>query len=157
MIFFLFSWPLVTTQPRVTREQDAIGMELVAPRPPVCTSPLHLCKSVLGLDFRLAFQELDAKTSGNMEGDVAVHEPCAWVVRLESKDQVAVGGKIGCVATDGIVSLQGRNVAVPDCVFFLREDVEVVAVKVDGVGKGWVGAVLLDDPVLPLESLLITG
>ena len=152
-----FPLPLATTQPRVTREQDAIRMELVAPRLPVCTGSLHLCESVRSLDLGLAFQELDAKTSGNMEGNVAVHEPCTWVVRLESKDQVAIRGKISRIAADGVVGLQSGNVTVPDCVLFLAEDVEVMAVKVDGVRQRWVAAILLDDPILPLEPLLITG
>lgn len=157
----LFSFAIfclvATTQTRVTREQDTIGMVLVAPRPPVSTRPVHLCVSILGLDFGFSLEELDAQTGGNVEGDMAVHEPCTRVVRLESKDQVTSSGKIGCVPTDGVVRLQGRNISVPDSVFDLCEDVEVVAVEVDGVGKRWVGAVLLDDPVLPLEHLLITS
>lgn len=130
-------------------------MVLVAPRPPVSTCPVHLCVSILGLDFRFALEELDAETGGNVEGDVAVHEPCTRVVGLESKDQVASSGKISRVPADGVVRLQGRNISVPDCVLDLCEDVEVVAVEVDGVRKWWVGAVLLNDPVLPLELLLI--
>jgi head-tail adaptor len=109
-------------------------MILVAPRLPVSTGPLHLCESVLGFDFRRAFKELHAETGGNVEGNVAVHEPCARVVGLESKDQVASGGEISRVATDGIVRLQGRNISVPDRILYLRENVEVVAVKVNGMG-----------------------
>lgn len=81
-------------------------MELVAPRAPVVTGSLHLCEAVPGLDFGLAFEELHAETSSNMEGNVAVHEPCTRVVRFESKDQVTIRGKVSCVATDGVVGLQ---------------------------------------------------
>lgn len=127
-------------------------------RAPVVARAVHLGEVVFGADFRLALEELHAEARGYVEGNVAVHEPGAWVVGFESQDEVASSGEISRVATDGVVRSESRNVAIPDRVFYLGEDVEVVAVEMDGVGKWWrcvVGRVLLNYPVLPLIRPLV--
>lgn len=80
---------------------------------------------------------------------MAVHEPGARVVGFEGKDEVARAGKGGRISTDGVVCFERGDVAGP-VACALSEDVEVVAVKVDGVRdrRGiWGG---LNYPVLPL-------
>jgi hypothetical protein len=80
-----------------------------------------------------------------------MHEPGAWVVGLECKHEVAACRESRGITTDRVVSFEARNVAAPFGIFSLVEDVEVVAVEMDGVGKRrGGGVVLLDDPVLPL-------
>jgi hypothetical protein len=102
-------------------------------------------------DFIAALEELNAKSSGDVEWDMAMHEPGAWVVGLECKHEVAACRESSSVTTDRVVSFEARNVAAPFGVFSLVEDVEVVAVEMDRVGKRRGGSVvLLDDPVLPL-------
>lgn len=71
------------------------------------------------------------KTGGHMEGDVAVHQPRAGIVGLEGENKVASGGEVGCVTADRIVGLEARDVAIPDCVFLLIQNVEVVTVEMD--------------------------
>ena len=58
-------------------------------RAPVVARAVHFGEVVFGADFRLALQELHAKTCGDVERDVAVHEPGAWVIGFESQDKVA--------------------------------------------------------------------
>lgn len=102
-------------------------------------------------DFAGALEELHTQASGDVEGDVAMHEPRAWVVGLEGEDEVAGGGEGGGVAADGVVGLKARDIAGPLGACLLVEDVEIMAVEMDGVrewGRGDV--VLLDHPVLPL-------
>ena len=126
-------------------------MELVAPRFPVGTGPLHFCESILGFDFGLAFQELDAKTSCNMEGNVAVHEPGTRVVGLEGERDPPPGGQHGDVAALRVAEVEGSKVArkVERVVGVelvagdagrvggqgrAADDEEIVAVEVDRVG-----------------------
>jgi hypothetical protein len=64
---------------------------------------------------------------------MAVHEPCARVVGFECKDHITLGGEGGSVATGRVVSLKAREITVPERVFSLIEDIEVMAVEMDGV------------------------
>jgi len=76
----------------------------------------------------LALEDLQCQTSRGVLGDVAVHEPRAWVVGLEGDDDEAVGGQQHDVAPRRAQPVHphvGRGV---DCVFCLLEDGEVVAV-----------------------------
>jgi len=98
---------------------------------PVLACSLHLSETILCLDLRRAFEELYTETSGHMEGDVAVHQPRAGVVGFKSEDKVASGGEVGCVTADGVVGLKARDVAIPDCVLLLVQNVEVVTVEMD--------------------------
>jgi hypothetical protein len=82
---------------------------------------------------------------------MTVHEPCARVIRFEGKHKITSSRECSSVAANGIVSLEAREIAIPDCVFLVVEHVEVVAVKMDGVGQRRTGlAVLLNYPILPL-------
>ena len=62
------------------------------------------------------------------------YQPCSWVVRLEGKDEVTSGREIGCVSTDGIIGLEPGNVTIPNGILLLVQNVEVVPVKMDGMG-----------------------
>jgi hypothetical protein len=62
-----------------------------------------------------------------------VHEPCTGVIGLEGENKVTPSGEVGGVPADWIVSLETRNIAIPNCVFLLVEDVKVVAVKMNGM------------------------
>lgn len=106
-------------------------MELPVVCLPVLACSLHLSETILCLDLRRALKELYTKTGGHMEGDVAVHQPRAGIVGLESENKVASGGEVGCVTADRIVGLEARDVAIPDCVFLLIQNVEVVTVEMD--------------------------
>lgn len=106
-------------------------MELPVVCLPVLACSLHLSETILCLDLRRALKELYTKTGGHMEGDVAVHQPRAGVIGLESEDKVASGGEVGCVTADRVVGLEARDVAIPDCVFLLIQNVEVVTVEMD--------------------------
>ena len=64
---------------------------------------------------------------------MAVHQPCSWIVRLEGKNEVASGWKIGGVAPDGVVGLEAGNVTIPDRILLLVQNVEVMAVKMNGM------------------------
>lgn len=109
-------------------------MEYSVVRLPVLARPLHFGKSILGLNLRLALKKLYTKTGRHVEGDMAVHQPCSWVVRLEGKDEVTSGREIGCVSTDGIIGLEPGNVTIPNGILLLVQNVEVVPVKMDGMG-----------------------
>lgn len=79
---------------------------------------------------------------------MAMHQPGARVVGGEGEDQVAARRQGGHVAARGVGEGEAGRRAVPDAGAGL-EDVEVVAVEVDGVGNGD-GGVVLDPPVVPL-------
>ncbi len=62
---------------RVGLECGALALELVG-------------LGVLGSwDVLRTLQELHGETTLNVPRDVAVHEPCTWIVRLEGNDSVA--------------------------------------------------------------------
>jgi hypothetical protein len=109
-------------------------MEFLMVRLPVFASPLHLSEIVLGLDLRRSLKELNTKTGGHMEGNMAVHQPRSRVVRLEGENKIAAGGEVGCVTADGIIGLEPGDIAVPDCILLLVQNVEVVTVKMNRVG-----------------------
>ena len=109
----------------------------------VCHAMWQCCESALE-------QVLDRD-----ESYCTYHHPGTRVVSLESKRQPAVGRQHGGVSAGGVVVVEGVDVALPPGLLTGTEDVEVVAVKVNRMGKGWVGAVLLDNPILPLGPLLI--
>ena len=125
---------------------------------PVLARPLHLSEAILCLDLRRALEELNTETGSHVEGDVAVHQPRSGIIGLEGENKVASGGEVGCVTANGVVGLEAGDVAIPDCVLLLIQNVEVVAVEMDRMRQWWrsvVGGVLLDDPVLPLQSSLV--
>lgn len=93
-------------------------------------------------------QKLHAEALTRVPRNVAVHDPEARVVGGEGDEEVAAGRKRGRVATGRVVELQARRGAVPDAGAG-SDDVEVVAVEVDGVGEGDEGAGL-DPPEVPL-------
>jgi hypothetical protein len=100
---------------------------------PLLASLLHCSKPIRSFDLRLALQELHSKASGDVEGDMTVHEPCAGVVGFECENEIAFSGEVGGVATDGVVSLEPIEITVPNCVLPLVEDVKVMAMKMNGV------------------------
>lgn len=101
---------------------------------PVLAGPLHLSETIFGFDLGRALEELHTKTCGHMEGNMAVHKPSSRVVRLKGENNVASGREVGCVTADGVVGLETRDVAIPDRVLLLIKYIEVVAMKMNGMG-----------------------
>jgi hypothetical protein len=100
-----------------------------------------------------AFQELYAQAGCDVEGDVAMHQPSSRVIRLKRKHEIALCRKRSRITTDWVISFQTGNVTRP-VTHCLVENVEVVAVQMDGVRKWWSTGILLNDPVLPLYARL---
>lgn len=82
-----------------------------------------------------------------MPRDMAVHQPHARIIRGEGQKQVATGRQYSRIPTRGVVEIEARGTAVPDAVS-AADDVEVVAVEVDGVGQLDCGFGL-DPPKIP--------
>jgi hypothetical protein len=110
-----------------------VGIILIVESTPLLAPLLHCSKPIRRLDLRLALQELHSKPSGDVERDMAVHEPRAGVVGLECEHEIAFGWETGGIATDWVIGLETREITVPNCVVLLVKDVEVVAVEMDGV------------------------
>jgi hypothetical protein len=105
-------------------------------------------------DVAGSLHELDAKPLREMERNMAVHEPQAWIVRFEGQHEIPLDGQCRRVAARGVVHLEDGDVAVPGLVGLLSENVKVVAVEMDGVrDRGEVRRILLDHPVLKLVRL----
>jgi len=71
---------------------------------------------LLGWDVVWSLDPLEGKTSVNVPDDVAMHEPCTWIVGLEANDSVAgwaawTGGtsKHGSVTTRWVIEVQGAD------------------------------------------------
>ena len=86
-----------------------------------------------------------------MPGNVAVEDPNAGVVELEADGDVAVPRQQGDITTRRVVVVEGAVVQVrlDEGPVLLGEDDKVVAVKVEGMGRG--------DVDLVLDSLLGDG
>lgn len=111
-------------------------------------------------DLVLALEELHAETHADMPGDVAMHEPRAWVVRLEGDHHPAAGRKHGDISADRVVEVEvgvssgcirsgavgDWRVAVEEGAVTNAEEEEVVTVKVDRMGEE---VVVLNDPPGP--------
>ena len=140
---------------------------------PVCTTLLHGAKVAIALqNLTFPLDELYTKTSRDVEWNMAVHlecyistdlsgtmkcgpyQPCARIVRFERKDKISLRWKGSCVASNRVVHVQSRDVAVPDSVCLLGQDEEVVTVQMNGMrNRRRSYIVLLNDPVLPLYDV----
>lgn len=119
---------------------------------------LRLGDVLLRRDILGAFDPLQRKTAIDVPHDVAMHEPRARVVGLETNNGVpgGSGGATGAlqhdgVATDGVDEVEcAGHAGVPDGVT-LAQDGHVVAVHVHGVGGE---ELVLDHKVVPLVGLV---
>lgn len=129
----------------------AIGIVVLPPSRPLLAAIRHrICTP---LDVVHALHKLHTEALRRVERDVAVHQPHAWVVRLEGDDNVTLPWQRDCVTTDRVVGREARSVAIPDAAVLHFEEVEVMAVEMNGVrDSGEVGGILLDDPVLELRG-----
>jgi hypothetical protein len=95
-----------------------------------------------------SLDELNTKTSRDVEGNVAMEKPSSWVVCLESNDGVAAWAWIAIVAVnrEGVSAHGvGQIVAGASAVTGTgRDNPKVVAVEMDWVGK----RSLIDDEVI---------
>lgn len=110
-----------------------------------------------GWDVRGALDPLEGETAVNVPHDMAVHQPRAWVVRLEADDGVA-GGRTGAGGTDQqgsvtthwVVEVEGAGERWVPGGASLAQNAHVVAVQMHGV-RG--EELVLDDEVVPLVLL----
>lgn len=71
----------------------------------------------------------------SMKGNMAMHKPNTRIIRFESQGQITPCIQQSHVATWGIVKVELGNLSrFVEGVGFLRENHEVVAVDMDGVG-----------------------
>lgn len=94
-------------------------------------------------------QELHAQALADVPRDVAVHEPGARVVGVESDGEPTRGRHGSGVAARRRVEVERARLAGVVGAAAGAEDEEVVAVQVDGVRRGWQAVELLDEPVVP--------
>lgn len=112
---------------------------------PVGASAVDAVNVLEGSDLRLALNDLHSETLISVPRDVAVDEPCTWVIGDETNGGPTVAGKHDNVTTGGVGGGEGGGVVVGAGAS--AQDPEVVTVEVDGVGLGKVG---LDDHGDPL-------
>jgi len=128
-------------------------IRMLARLPVVIPLPAPLVKLILVANgagnLVLALEELHAEALTGVPCDMAMHDPGAWVISREGDEEIATRGKSCSVAASGIVEGEAVGGAVPDA-GALADDVEVVAVQMDGMRQGNEGA-RLDPPEIPLK------
>ena len=124
---------------------------LPLPFTPSLTSFLKSAKIADGAENLVSpLQKLEAQTRRNVERDVAMHQPSTGVVALERENEIPTSRQRRGIPADRIVLFQPRDVAAPLRVLPRVQDVEVMTVEMDGMGKRRSTVDLLNDPVLPL-------
>ena len=83
------------------------------------------------MSILLAFENLCGKSETGVVGDVTVHEPVSRVVSFEGDDDEAIGREEDDVASRRVDQFGFVVGEVEGLVFFLLEDGEVMAMKVD--------------------------
>jgi len=97
-------------------------------------------------DLGRTLEELHTKTTGNVEWNVAMHEPCTWVVGWESDDGVSTSVHSVGVATRGVVEVESDTRSGTSTV---PNNPEVVTVEMDWVRKR---SVVLEKPESPAST-----
>jgi len=82
------------------------------------------------LSIRLSLHDLHSQTHTCVIGNVAVNEPCAWIVCLECNDDISVRGKQDNVTTRGIGFFEIKSVGKLFSLLLL-ENGKVVAVQMN--------------------------
>lgn len=82
---------------------------------------------------------------------MAMHDPCAGVVGLESNDEPATGVKHSDISTSRVVVIQIGEVVLCEVSYTSAQDVEVVSMKMDRMRDvdRRCSCDLLNDPVIP--------
>ena len=92
----------------------------------------NLTNIAIGIDIIRSFDELHRQPTLNMPHDMAMHQPRAWIIGLESDDGVAERStgatttKHHGITTDGIDEVETAHVR--ECAEAFTEDGHVVAV-----------------------------
>ena len=79
------------------------------------------------------FQYLQPKPRSCMPRDVTMHEPDTRIIRLECESEMSIIRQHGNVTSRRIVEIELWRVGGVEACASLRDDGEVVAVKMDGV------------------------
>lgn len=102
-------------------------------------------------DLGLALEKLHAETHGDMECNMAMHQPCTRVVRGVSDDEPTAGREVDNIATRRVGEFElrkmGRDV---ESTSALAKNIAVVTVEMDGVSDRRSVGSLLDYPICPL-------
>ena len=111
-------------------------------------------RAVVVLDLIRTLDPLQRETSVNVPDDVAMHQPCAWVVSLEADDSVAWRGPWATrarqhsgITSSRIVEVEGRHERWIPGNGALAKNRHVVAMQMHGMGSK---ELVLDDKVHPL-------
>lgn len=97
-------------------------------------------------DLVWSLEELHTETTGDVEWNVAMHQPCTWVVGWERYDEVSTGWSSMGVASDRVRQVVSDTLATAST---CSNDVEVVAVKMDRMGQR---SIVLDEPISPARA-----
>lgn len=147
--------PLVAAQ--VSFDTGLIGVLLMATSISVgfvVRALLLKLSAVVVLDLGRALEILETHTTVSVPDQVAVHDPGAWVVGLETDDsptrneglRSAATEKQSSVSSDGVVEVELSNHVRCENTTTLSEDGEVVSVKMHGVRSL---EVVLDHEIYP--------
>lgn len=83
-------------------------------------------------DLALALDKFERQTLRGMPGDVAVHEPRAWVVQLEGDGQVAIAREGRDIATSWVHGREGAHTgSIGACL--LSHDPKIMSMQMDRV------------------------
>jgi len=97
-------------------------------------------------DFGWALEELHTKTAGDVEWNVAMHQPSTRVVSLEGNDEVSTGVSSVCITADWVGEIESYSSTASSAI---SNDIEVVAVEMD---RMWQWGVVLDEPECPSST-----
>lgn len=99
---------------------------------------LFLQKKVRKLNIRIPFSDLERQARRSMPGDMAMHDPDAGIVRLESESKVAFGREQRDISSRRIIVFESSILQVihVELAVLLCEKHKVVTVEMDWVSDG---------------------
>lgn len=104
--------------------------------------------------MRLALEKLDAQTHGDMERDVAVHEPCSWVVGWVGNDKPSASRQECYITARRVRELKlGEMCAHRELSSTSTENVHVMTVEMNWMGNWGSTRGLLNNPIGPLWKI----
>lgn len=112
-------------------------MLFAAPGAPIFADPVRFfksgtvpCRPNLRRGF-LVLHYLHAQSLRNMLSNVAMHQPCSWVVGFEGNHDVSLLWQDDYVSSWRVLFVQYRRAGIERCIVCLRENGKIVAVQVD--------------------------
>jgi len=97
-------------------------------------------------DFRWALEELHTETTGDVEWNVAMHQPGTGVVSWEADDEISTSVGSVCITADWVGEVESCSSTASSTI---SNDPEIVAVKMD---RMWQWGVVLDEPECPSST-----